>query len=401
MKRSEAAVSAALATLHARGERRMRRCVEGYATDAVTAPVVGGRRLANFCSNDYLGLAGDPRLAAAMRRAAAQYGSGAGAAHFVTGHSAEHHALEEELADFTGREAALLFSTGYMANAGVITTFAARGEVVLQDRLNHASLLDGARQCGARLLRYRHNNVEEAARVAAEQEPKLALIATDGVFSMDGDVAPVAGLSSIARRHGAWLLVDDAHGLGVLGAQGGGLLEQAQLDAQAVPLLVGTLGKAFGSFGAFVAGDREVIELVMQRARSYLFTTALPPAVAAATRAALAIVRSEGWRRERLAHLVARFRAGAQQRGLPLSASTTAIQPLQVPGAAACVAASEALLRRGFWVSAIRHPTVLAGTERLRVTLSAAHGEAEVEALLDALQASLAEASAFRAGDMA
>ncbi len=397
MKRNEAAVSAALATLHARGERRMRRCVEAYASDVLTAPLVDGRRLVNFCSNDYLGLAGDPRLAAALRKAAARYGSGAGAAHFVTGHSAEHHALEEELADFTGREAALLFSTGYMANAGVITALAGRGEVVLQDRLNHASLLDGARQCGARLLRYHHNDLQEAARIAMEQEPKLALIATDGVFSMDGDVAPVAGLSAIARRHGAWLLVDDAHGLGALGARGGGVLEQAQLDAQAVPLLVGTLGKAFGSFGAFVAGDREVIELVMQRARSYLFTTALPPAVAAATRAALAIVRAEPWRRERLSMLIARFRAGAQARGLPLAVSATAIQPLRVAGAAACVATSEALLRRGYWVGAIRQPTVPAGTERLRVTLSTAHGEAEVDGLLDALQASLAEVPAATA----
>lgn len=394
MKRNEAAVSAALAALSARGERRVRRCVDAYASDAVTAPVVGGQRLVNFCSNDYLGLAGDPRLADAMRKAAARYGSGAGAAHFVTGHSAVHHALEEELANFTGREAALLFSTGYMANAGVITALAARGEVVLQDRLNHASLIDGARQSGARLLRYRHNDMQEAARIAAEQEARLALIATDGVFSMDGDVADLAALAGIAQRHGAWLLVDDAHGLGVLGAHGGGALEQARLDAGAVPLLVGTLGKAFGSFGAFVAGDRGLIELVMQRARSYLFTTALPPAVAAATRAALAIVRSEGWRRERLAMLIARFRAGAEARGLPLSASVSAIQPLQVPGAAACVAASEALLRRGFWVSAIRHPTVPVGTERLRVTLSAAHGETEVDGLLDALQASLAEAAA-------
>ncbi len=394
MKRNEAAVSAALAELSARGERRLRRCVQAYASDAVTAPLVDGRRLINFCSNDYLGLAGDPRLAEAMHQAALRYGSGAGAAHFVTGHSAGHHALEEELAEFTGREAALLFSTGYMANAGVITTFAGRGEVVLQDRLNHASMLDGARQCSARLLRYSHNDMEQAARIAAEQEPGLSLIATDGVFSMDGDAAPVAQLAAIAQGRGAWLLVDDAHGLGVLGAHGGGVLEAAGLDANAVPLLVGTLGKAFGSFGAFVAGDREVIELVMQRARSYLFTTALPPAVAAATRAALAIVRGEGWRRERLAQLIARFRSGARERGLPLSDSTTAIQPVRVPGAAACVAASEALLRRGFWVSAIRHPTVPAGTERLRVTLSAAHRETEVEALLDALQASLAEAAA-------
>jgi 8-amino-7-oxononanoate synthase len=393
MKRNDSAVTAALAALQARGERRARRCVEAFATPhSILETVVGGRRVVNFCSNDYLGLAGDPRLAEAMHGAVARFGSGAGAAHFVTGHSAEHHALEEELADFTGREAALLFSTGYMANAGVVMAFAARGEVVLQDRLNHASLIDGARQSRARLLRYRHNDAEDAQRLAAEHEATLSLLATDGIFSMDGDAAPLAQLAVIAQRAGAWLLVDDAHGLGVLGARGGGLLEQAGLGAAAVPLLVGTLGKAFGSFGAFVAGDREVIELLMQRARSYLFTTALPPAVAAATRAALAIVRAEGWRRERLATLIARFRAGIAARALPPSQSMTAIQPILVPGAARCVAASEALLQRDFWVSAIRHPTVPAGTERLRVTLSAGHTEAQVDGLLDALHESIAQA---------
>jgi 8-amino-7-oxononanoate synthase len=392
MKRSDTAVSAELAALSERAQRRVRRTVEGYAdAGSIHAPLVDGRRLRNFCSNDYLGLAGDARIAEALSNGAARWGVGAGAAHLVTGHTAEHHALEEELADFTGREAALLFSTGYMANVGVLGALAGRGEMLLQDRLNHASLIDGARQSGARLLRYRHNDVEEAQRLAAEHESALSLLASDGIFSMDGDAAPLAQLAGIAQRAGAWLLVDDAHGLGVLGARGGGLLEQAGLGADAVPLLVGTLGKAFGSFGAFVAGDREVIELVMQRARSYLFTTALPPAVAAATRAALAIVRAEGWRRERLATLIARFRAGAAARALPLSQSMTAIQPLLVPGAARCVAASEALLQRGFWVSAIRHPTVPAGTERLRVTLSAGHTEAQVDGLLDALHESIAQ----------
>jgi 8-amino-7-oxononanoate synthase len=386
MKRDSQAVAGELAGLAARGLRRRRRCVGAMAAaGSILEPVIDGRRLVNFCSNDYLGLAGEVRVAEAMRAAASRWGAGAGAAHLVTGHTTEHHALEEELAAFTGREAALLFSTGYMANAGAITALAARTEVVLQDRLNHASLVDGARQSGARLLRYRHGDAEEAARIAVEQGDRLALIATDGVFSMDGDVAPLRELAQLARRHQAWLLVDDAHGLGVLGEHGGGALEAAGLDAASVPLLVGTLGKAFGSFGAFVAGDRDTVELVMQRARSYLFTTALPPAAAAATRAALAIARSEGWRRQHLAQLVARFRSGAQQLGLPLAAASTAIQPIHVPGAMQCVAASEALLDRGFWVSAIRQPTVPAGTERLRVTLSAGHSEAQVDALLDAL----------------
>jgi 8-amino-7-oxononanoate synthase len=384
MKRSAGEIGKALEDLAARGELRVRRCVE-RVSDGVLAPVVEGRRLLNFCSNDYLGLAGDPRVAEAMAQAARRWGAGAGAAHLVTGHGYEHHALEEELADFTGRERALLFSTGYMANAGVIGAFAARGEAVLEDRLNHASLLDGALQCGARLLRYRHRDAADAARIAAEHERNLALIVTDGVFSMDGDVAPLAQLAEVARRHSAWLMVDDAHGLGVLGRNGRGSLEQAALDAAQVPLLVGTLGKAFGSFGAFVAGDRDVVEYVMQRARTYLFTTALPPAVAAAARAALAIAREEGWRRTEVAARVARFRAGAARLDLPLMDSSTPIQPVLVPGAAACIAASEALRERGFWVSAIRHPTVPKGGERLRVTLSAAHGPEQVDALLEAL----------------
>jgi len=407
MKRSSTEVSAALAALDASGQRRVRRCVEALAGEgSVLEPVLRGRRVVNFCSNDYLGLAADQRVAEAMRAAAARWGAGSGAAHLVTGHGAEHHALEEELAAFTGRESALLFSTGYMANAGVIVALAGRGEVVLQDRLNHASLIDGARQCGARLLRYAHNDAQAAAHVAAEQTEHFALLATDGVFSMDGDVAPVQALAEVARRHAAWMMVDDAHGLGVIGAHGGGTLEQAGLDADAVPLLVGTLGKAFGTFGAFVAGDRDVVELIMQRARSYLFTTALPPAVAAATRTSLAIAREEGWRRERLVSLIARFRRGAIDRALPLAESSTPIQPIAVPGAARCAAASEALLQRGFWVSAIRHPTVPAGTERLRVTLSAAHTEAQVDALLDALAESLPartdeapQATHLRAGD--
>lgn len=386
MKRNGAAVSSQLAALDETAQRRRRRRVSGFASEgSILQPVVDGRSLVNFCSNDYLGIAGDARVAAAMQSAAAKWGAGAGAAHLVTGHTAEHHALEEELAAFTGREAALLFSTGYMANVGVITALAERGEVILQDRLNHASLIDGARQSDARLLRYQHGDAADAARMANATEGKVSLIATDGVFSMDGDVAPLGDLAALAAGHEAWLLVDDAHGLGVLGAQGGGSLELAGLGAKQVPLLVGTLGKAFGSFGAFVAGARDDVDLILQRARSYIYTTALPPAVAAATRAALGIVSGESWRRERLEQLIQRFRAGAAQLGLPLMASTTPIQPVLLPGAARCLAASAALMERGFWVSAIRHPTVPAGAERLRVTLSAGHTETQVDALLDAL----------------
>lgn len=386
MKRSATGPAAELAALAGSAQLRTRRCIRARGDeDSILAPLLDGRRLLNFCSNDYLGIAGDPRLAEALCAAANRWGVGSGAAHLVTGHTLEHHALEEELADFTRREAALLFSTGYMANVGVVTAFAARGEVVLQDRLNHASLIDGARQSDARLVRYAHADTREAGRLAQEHTQAFALLATDGVFSMDGDAAPLAELAALAARHAAWLLVDDAHGFGVLGATGAGSLEAAGLTAADVPLLVGTLGKACGTFGAFVAGDRDLIDLLLQRARSYIYTTALPPAVAAATRVALEILRAEGWRRERLGQHIARFRAGAAARHLPLEVSATPIQPVPMPGAAHCLAASRLLMERGFWVSAIRHPTVPAGTERLRVTLSAGHRETDVEALLDAL----------------
>jgi 8-amino-7-oxononanoate synthase len=395
MKRSDADVAAALAALTRDHQHRQRRNVSGHVGNgSILEPIVDGRWLINFCSNDYLGLAGDPRLVAALQGAAGKWGAGAGAAHLVTGHTQEHQALEEELAAFTGREAALLFSTGYMANVGVITALTSRGDVVLQDRFNHASLIDGVRQSGAQLLRYAHGDAAAAEQRFDAADGKISLLATDGVFSMDGDIAPLPQLAALAATHDAWLLVDDAHGLGVLGASGGGSVQWANLDAKQVPLLVGTLGKALGSFGAFVAGSRDVVDLILQRARSYIYTTALPPAVAAATRAALKIVREESWRRERLAALITRFRSGAAQRGLPLLASPTAIQPMVLPGAAAVMAASSALMERGYWVGAIRYPTVAAGTERLRVTLSAAHSEQQVEGLLDAMQECIAPASA-------
>jgi len=372
--------------------RRMRRTVAGYAkADSIAQPQVDGAMLVNFCSNDYLGLARHPKLIEAMQEALARYGAGSGAAHLVTGHTAEHHALEEELAEFTGRESALLFSTGYMANVGAISALVERGDLVVQDRLNHASLLDGALLSGARLARYAHGDAEDAARKLGEATAERGLlIATDGVFSMDGDIAPLRELASRARAREAWLLVDDAHGLGALGARGGGALELAGLDADAVPLLVGTLGKAFGCFGAFVAGERPLIEVIMQRARSYLFTTALPPAVAAAARRSLRLAREEGWRRIRLQENVLRFRAHAAERGIALTASRTAIQPLVIGDAARAVAASDKLRAAGYWVAAIRPPTVPPGSERLRITLSTAHGDDEIDGLVESLAAVLA-----------
>ena len=380
-----------LAALDARHLRRRRRVVE--ATPDLEQPArvrVDGRDLLNFCSNDYLGLRSHPELIRAAGECMRHHGFGAGASHLVTGHSLEHHALEQELAAFTGRERALLFSSGYMANLGVVSALSARHDLIVADRLNHASLLDAARLAGARLRRYPHLQASGAAQALANHVG-AAMIVTDGVFSMDGDIAPVSALAALATQHGATLMVDDAHGLGVLGAGGGGgTLEQAGLDAQAVPILVGTLGKALGSFGAFVAGDASLIELLIQRARTYVYTTALPPAIAAATRAALRLVQDEPWRRERLQALVTRFRAGAAAHGLPLSPSLTPIQPIIVGDSARALALSAALDTQGFWVSAIRPPTVPQGGARLRVTLSAAHEPTQVDALIAAL------ASAFK-----
>jgi 8-amino-7-oxononanoate synthase len=406
MRRTDDAIAHALREIDGAQLRRRRRRVEGYpVADRLTRAVVEGRELLNFCSNDYLGLARDARVVDAMARGAAQWGAGSGAAHLVTGHTAAHHELEEHLAAFTHREAALLFSTGYMANLGVITTFAGRGEIVLQDRFNHASLLDGARLAEAKLQRYTHASAEQAALALEGGGARVSMLVTDGVFSMDGDVAPVAALAQAARSRGAWFMVDDAHGLGVTGPTGRGTLESAALGMEEVPLLVGTLGKAFGCFGAFLAGGREAIELIQQRARSYIYTTALPPGVATAASEALRIADTEAWRRERLAALIARFRAGATQCGLALGDSATPIQPLLIGDTARCLAASDALRERGFWVAAIRRPTVPAGTERLRITLTSHHEEFEVDALLEALTVVLREvpaaANAMRASDKA
>jgi 8-amino-7-oxononanoate synthase len=378
VKRDDSALASALAGLEREHLKRRRRTVDAIDAASVT---VDGRQLVDFCSNDYLGLARHPEIAAAMSEAALRHGSGSRAAHLVSGHGREHERLEEELAAFTGRERALLFSTGYMANLATIGVLAQRGETVLLDRLNHASLIDASLLSGARVSRYAHGDAS-----AAERELESAsVIATDGVFSMDGDIAPLPELARAARAHRAWLIVDDAHGLGVLGRTGRGTLEHFGLDADDVPVLVGTLGKAFGSAGAFVAGSAMVIEWLMQKARAYIYTTAMPQAVAAATRKALQVAERESWRRERVLSLTSRFRAGAAQIGIPLVNSTTPIQPILLGSAEAALRAQDALLARGFWVVAIRPPTVPRDTARLRITLSAAHTEEQIDALLDAL----------------
>jgi len=375
-------LTAALQDLEARQLRRARRVFEPGMT--LPAARIDGREIRVFCSNDYLGLAHDPRLAEAMAGAARAWGTGSGAAHLVSGHTTEHHALEEALAAFTGRPRALLFSTGYMANLGALSALAGRGDLVVEDRLNHASLIDAARLSGASVKRYRHNDAEAAAlRLSAPAGRKL--LVTDGLFSMDGDLAPLADLAAVARTRQAWLVVDDAHGLGVLGGTGRGSLEAAGLDIESAPVLIGTLGKAFGVFGAFVAGSDDLIETLINRARTYIYTTAPPPGLAAAARCALTIASDEPWRREHLAEMTMHFRRGADAIGLQMMPSASPIQPIVVGAPGAALEASETLFRKGFLVTAIRPPTVPDGTSRLRVTLSASHRQQDVDDLLEAL----------------
>ncbi|HLI19393.1 MAG TPA: 8-amino-7-oxononanoate synthase [Rhodanobacteraceae bacterium] len=346
---------------------------------------IDGRELLNFCSNDYLGLAQDKRIIKALQKAANESGIGSTAAHLVCGHRREHAQLEDALCEWTGREAALLFSSGWLANLGAMQALLARDAVCVQDKLNHASLLDAAQLADATLKRYPHGNAEGAARQLAGAKERPALLATDGVFSMDGDVAPLRELAALCKRENVALMVDDAHGLGVLGTHGTGSVSEAGLSQTDVPILMATLGKALGCMGAFVAGSRALIEGLTQFARTFVYTTAMPPALAAATCEAARIARTEDWRREKLQSLVARFRQGAAQLGLPLPESRTAIQPIVLGDTAHTVAASRTLEDHGFLVTAIRPPTVPQGKARLRVTLSAAHSEGDVDRLLDAL----------------
>jgi len=345
---------------------------------------IDNKQLINFSSNDYLGLANHPDVIQSFKQATDKFGVGSGSAHLICGHSKSHHALEDELAEFTGRDRALLFSTGYMANIGVISALLGRGDQVFQDRLNHASLLDGGLLSGARFKRYLHTDVDDLNNKIKTIDGRT-LIVTDGVFSMDGDLAPLAELSALAVKKNAWLMVDDAHGLGVLGETGAGILQQQGVTQSDVAILMGTLGKGFGTFGAFVAGSDVLIETLIQKARSYVFTTAMPAAVAEATRTSLKLLIKDSWRRDKLSSLVQRFQLGANQLGLSIMPSDTAIQPLLMGDSQRAITISEILLNQGFLVSAIRPPTVPKGEARLRVTFSANHQEQHVDQLLDAL----------------
>lgn len=342
-----------------------------------------GDELVSFCSNDYLGLANHPQVIQALQEGAARYGVGSGGSHLVTGHCDAHRLLEEAVAAFTGRDRALLFSTGYMANTGIINALMPEGGVVLQDALNHASLLDGGWLSRAQSLRYPHNDMAALKQLLKKYRGQPTLVVSDGVFSMDGDFAPVAELVQLAAEFGAGLMIDDAHGLGTVGRQGQGVLEVfSQAD---VPVLVGTFGKALGTAGAFVAGDTGLIEYLEQFARSYVFTTAMPPALAMATLASLRLVQQEEWRRERLQHLIKRFRAGVHDMAFPVLASDSAVQAVVLGGVKETLAASALLREHGLQVSAIRPPTVPRGESRLRITLSAAHTDEQLDRLLSAL----------------
>lgn len=339
----------------------------------------------NFCSNDYLGLANHPRLRESAISATKTLGTGSGASHLVCGHQESHHQLEDELAEFVGAESALLFSTGYMANLAVPQSFLGRGDLLIQDKLNHASLIDSASLCRASFKRYRHNDLEQLQQILEAAEHVRTLISVDAVFSMDGDQADIVALDKIAESQKAVLLIDDAHGLGVLGHHGRGSYDAAGLTPSRHCLMLGTLGKALGSFGAFIAGDRVYIEQLKQFARTYIYTTALPPAVAAASRAALETIQDEPWRQEQLHKNIQYFRQGAADIGLKLMPSQTPIQPLILGQEQSAIDASQLLETMGIWVSAIRPPTVPAGTSRLRITLTAEHRQQHIDQLLDGL----------------
>ena len=345
---------------------------------------IEGKNYLAFLSNDYLGLANHPQVIAALSEGAKRWGVGGGASHLVIGHSQPHHQLELALAEFTGYERVLLLSSGYTANLAVITALLSQGDTLLHDRLNHASLLDAGLLSGASFRRYLHKDTQSLTKhLAAAQGNRL--IATDGVFSMDGDLAPLPELAALAKANNAWLMVDDAHGFGVLGKKGGGLVEHYDLSQADVPVLVGTLGKAFGTAGAFVAGSEELIETLIQFARPYIYTTSSPPAIACATLASLKILQEESWRREHLQVLIQQFREGTQALGLNLLPSSTPIQPIIIGNTEKTMAVAANLRGQGILVAAIRPPTVAKGDARLRITLTADHTSQQVDQLLSAL----------------
>lgn len=377
-----ASLAAELAALEADGLRRTRRVLE---TPQRAHVAVDGREYVAFCSNDYLGLAAHPELIAAAREGAQRHGVGAGASHLILGHTRAHQTLELALARYVGLPAALFFSAGYMANLGLVVALAGRGATIFADRLNHASLVDAALLSRAELKRYRHCDMHDLARLLQASRAPTKLIVSDAVFSMDGDIAPVRELLDLAERHDAWLILDDAHGFGVLGACGRGILEHAAIASPRIAYMA-TLGKAAGVYGAFVAGEPDLIETLVQRARTYIYTTAPPPLLAHTLLKSLDLMEHDNARRAHLHELIAGFKAGLRETRWQLMPSATAIQPIVVGGSAGTLALSEQLAARGLLVPAIRPPTVPRGTARLRVSLSADHALEDVERLTAALR---------------
>ncbi|NQY26791.1 MAG: 8-amino-7-oxononanoate synthase [Piscirickettsiaceae bacterium] len=373
-----------LASRQTVGRYRQQRIREGAQGVNI---VVDGQKLLSFCSNDYLGLADHPDLKKAFVDTVEQQGIGSGAAHLLTGHSQVHHALEEALADFTGQQKVLLFSSGYQANMGLIDGLMARGDMLIQDKLNHASLLDGGRLSAADQLRYRHADMAAlTTRLQQSAATERRLIVSDGVFSMDGDIAPLTEIMALAKQHKTGVIIDDAHGLGVLGEQGRGSVEHWNIAKQDQPIVMGTFGKAFGTAGAFVAADEVVIDTLIQQARTYVYTTAQPAAIAAATLASLKLVQNESWRREKLQTLIAQFRTGAKALGLNIMDSQTPIQPVLIGDDQQAIKIGKELESNGILVGVIRPPTVPEGSARLRITLSANHSEQHITQLLNALE---------------
>lgn len=377
-------LTAALAERKAAGRYRQNRLRVGEQGVHIQ---LGDKAILSFCSNDYLGLAAHPDIKQAFKQAVDKEGVGSGAAHLLTGHSYYHQALEEKLADFTGQQRVLLFSTGYMANLGVIDGLLNRGDAVIQDKWNHASLLDGGRLTDADQLRYPHADMKLLhKRLHTAATAKHRLIVSDGVFSMDGDIAPLPEIMALSEQHRAAVLIDDAHGFGVIGEGGRGTVSHYQIAADKAPIVVGTLGKAIGTGGAFVAADELVIETLIQQARSYVYTTAQPPAIAAATLVSLDLVEKEQWRRDQLQQLIQQFRQGAEQLGLELMPSMTPIQPVIIGDDKKALEIGARLEEQGILVGVIRPPTVPKNTARLRITFSAAHTEQDVDRLLVALE---------------
>lgn len=366
---------------------------------------IAGKTFLNFSSNDYLGLANHPSIASVYTEAVRRYGVGAGSSHLVVGHQQPHQQLEEAIAEFLGRDRALVFSSGYMANLGVLSALLGKGDAVFEDRLNHASLLDGGLSSGAKFYRYRHSDLEHLSSLLEGKTAGRKMVAVDGVFSMDGDIAPLDKMATLAADKHAVLMADDAHGFGVLGKNGGGVADHFQLDQQQLPIIMGTLGKAVGVAGAFVAGNGDLIETLVQYARTYIYTTALPASCAAAASESIRIIREEGERRECLLKLVEYFQQGFSSldlcglQGIKLGRSISAIQPLIVGPPELALAISHHLYERGILASAIRPPTVPRGTSRLRISLSAAHNSVHIDRLLESLQQCFREQCLQFAGD--